>query len=605
MVGAPASASGRWGALMRILFTSPHALLDPASGAAHSMRTLLERLALRGHRVGALTGMVQDGLGAPAAFGQLRAMAGEAGQAGLLHGTLAGVEHRVLRQRSTRLAALPAAQEAALHRQWRRWLRDARPDAVLTFGGMLYSRAVLAQARSAGIRTAFYLAAPGYRDRAAFDDADLVFAVSSAVAEENGLAGDPRVRLISSLIDLDRYRVQAPDPQYVLFVNPQAAKGVAVFAAVAELSERLGRPHRFLVVESRGTWASAVAHFPSLKERGNVTVLQRQDDMRAVYRVARTVMFPSLWFEAAGRVVREAGASGIPVIAHRVGGVAETVPEGLRLLDPPQALLDDWMAPVPDAFARAWLDELDRMHDDGAHRADHSARIRRAVQGYSLDRLVDLVERELGARPVQQRAGAGPGASVVTPHSPLRRILCVGAPCVLDGSSSGAAALRAQLEALAARGHDVRVLCGSLLEAPEAPAAARLLERAPRSGTWLADSAHPQRIVRGGLLRGVRYRVLCFGSNRSEDLLSVEMRMLFLALLDIERGWTPQALVTIGDGLLPPLLRHRARVRGLPVAHWGEGDGLQQAGLGGTNARVRSTGQVDLARALGLSPASS
>jgi len=89
-----------------------------------------------------------------------------------VHGTLAGVEHRVLRQRSTRLAALPAAQEAALHRQWRRWLRDARPDAVLTFGGMLYSRAVLAQARSAGIRTAFYLAAPGYRDRAAFDDAD-------------------------------------------------------------------------------------------------------------------------------------------------------------------------------------------------------------------------------------------------------------------------------------------------------------------------------------------------------------------------------------------------------------------------------------------------
>jgi len=348
---------------MRILFTSPHALLDPASGAAHSMRTLLERLALRGHRVAALTGMVQDGLGSPAAFGPLRATPGEVGQAGLLQGTLAGVDHRVLRQRSTRLAALPAAQEAELHRQWRQWMRHSRPDAVLTFGGMLYSRVVLAQARAAGIRTAFYLAAPGYRDRAAFDDADLVFAVSSAVAEENGLAGDARVRLISSLIELDRYRVQAPDPQYVLFVNPQAAKGVAVFAAVAELSERLGRPHRFLVVESRGTWASAVAHFPSLKERSNVTVWPRQDDMRAVYRVARTVMFPSLWFEAAGRVVREAGASGIPVLAHRVGGVAETVPDGLRLLDPPQELLDDWMAPVPDAFARAWLDELDRMHD--------------------------------------------------------------------------------------------------------------------------------------------------------------------------------------------------------------------------------------------------
>ena len=573
---------------MRLLFTSPHALLDPASGAAHSMRTLLERLAARGHAVASLTGSVQDGLGAPAEFEQLGAAAcGRPGREGgppVLRGRQGGLDHVVVRTGSTRQANLKANEEAGLHRAWRSALRQWRPDAVLTFGGMLYSRLVLAEARTRGIATGFYLAAPGYEGRAAFDDADLVFAVSAAVALENGLAADdPRMRVISSMIDLERYRVSDPDPRYVLFVNPQAAKGVAVFVAVAELSERLGRPHRFLVVESRGTWASAVAQFPSLKQRRNVTVLPRQGDMRAVYRLARTVMFPSLWFEAAGRVVREAGINGIPVVAHRVGGVEETVPHGLRLLEPPQSLCDDWVSAVPEAFARSWLDELDRLHADSAHRAEWSSRIRAAVERYSLEELVSTVERGLaeqgraGRDGVAASRGGGHGAKVATAAEAeaeaaaghgrtAQRILCVGVPCVLDGTSPRAAAVRARLEALAARGHDVRVLCGSVLETPEG---ARLLERAPRSGTWTADTSQPPRLVRGGLLRGVRYRVLCFGTNRAEELLSAELRMLFLALLDIERGWRPEAIITICGGLLPRLLRLRARAQGIPLLHWG------------------------------------
>ena len=559
---------------MRILFTSPHAVLDPASGAAHSMRTLLERLAARGHEVASLTGSVQDGLGAPAEFERLGAAAcgrpGRDGDPPVLRGRQGGLDHVVVRTGSTRHANLKANEEAGLHRAWRSVLRQWRPDAVLTFGGMLYSRLVLAEARARGIATGFYLAAPGYEGRAAFDDADLVFAVSAAVALENGLAADDaRVRVISSVIDLERYRVTDPEPRYVLFVNPQAAKGVAVFAAVAELSERLGRPHRFLVVESRGTWASAVAQFPSLKERRNVTVLPRQGDMRAVYRLTRTLMFPSLWFEAAGRVVREAGINGIPVVAHRVGGVQETVPDGLRLLDPPKSLCDDWVSAVPEAFARSWLDELDRLHADPAHRAECSSRIRAAVERYSLEELVSTVERGLMERRGTGRDG---GSSPGEAHAPARRILCVGVPCVLDGASARAAAVRARLEALAARGHDVRVLCGSVLETPEG---ARLLERAPRSGTWTADTSQPPRLVRGGLLRGVRYRVLCFGTSRAEELLSAELRMVFLALLDIERGWRPEAMITIGGGLLPRLLRLRARARGIPLLHWGRGGGLE------------------------------
>lgn len=575
---------------MRILFTSPHTLLDPASGAAHSVQTLLSRLARRGHEVLALTGSVQDGAGAPGAFSGLRvATLGDARRVST--GVLGGVEHRVLHFADSRLRAMTVREESALYQEWQAVVADWRPDAVLTFGGLVYNRLVLADARARGIRTAFYLAAPGYRERASFDDADVVFAVSAAAARENGLAGDPRVRLISSVLELDRYRVVRREPTYVVFVNPQAAKGLAVFAAVAELSERLGRPHRFLVVESRGTWAAALASLPSLRARRNVTVWPRQDDMRSVYRFAHTVIFPSLWFEAAGRVLREAGVNGIPVVAHRVGGVEETVPDGLVLLDPPTALLDDWMAAVPAAFAAAWLAELDRLHEDGAHYARQSDRIRATVEAYSLDALVSRVEDALreplcahaaGPNAADPAGGAGgPGAEGgalrdcavgvgasapgTDPASARTRILFTSSACLLDTHSEPARRTRTLLEALAARGHDVRVLCGSILSSPGAGA---LLDRTPVSGRWTGGAAGPHGSVRGGVFRGVRYRVVCFASSRLEDHLAKESQTLFLACLDVERTWAPQALLVGGDDLFARLLLQRARSRARAALGW-------------------------------------
>lgn len=558
---------------MRILFFSPHHLLDDGSGAARSMRTLLDALAARGHEVRSLTGNLYDGPERAAGLPANPKMRDSVEP-----------RHAVVEFASTRMLRLRADEEAALFARWRRLVETWRPDAVLSFGGFLCTRLVFAEARAQGIRTVFYLAADGYRDSGAFDDADRILAVSAAIAARAGLVGDPRVRVISSLLQLDDYRVSYREPRYVVFVNPQAAKGLAVFAALAQRSERLGRPHRFLVVESRGTWAAAVAALPALARLGNVTVWPRRDDMREVYAVAHTVIFPSLWFEAAGRVLREAGINGIPVVAHRVGGVEETVPEGLVLLEPPAALLDDWMAPVPEAFAASWLAALDRLAEDQAWYAQCSERIRASVARYSLEALVSRVDEALtdGFGEVLTGGGeraVGPAAAADTPEGAheasstepvaggggARRILFVASACVLDRHSAAAGQLRALLEGLASRGNEVRVLCGSVLQSENGGA---LLERTPVSGRWTGGAAGPQGLVRGGTLRGVRYRVLCFGSSRAERLLAKEAQALFLAYLDIGRAWAPQVLIAGGDDLFAELLRRRAAARALPTLRW-------------------------------------
>jgi glycosyltransferase involved in cell wall biosynthesis len=87
-------------------------------------------------------------------------------------------------------------------------------------------------------------------------------------------------------------------------------------------------------------------------------------------------------YESFGRVAVEAMAAGVPVVAVRGGGVAETVDDGTTgLLVPPQD---------PEAMARA-LERLIR--DAGLRAAMGVAGRRRAEERYSLPRCVEGVLR--------------------------------------------------------------------------------------------------------------------------------------------------------------------------------------------------------------------
>jgi glycosyltransferase involved in cell wall biosynthesis len=51
-------------------------------------------------------------------------------------------------------------------------------------------------------------------------------------------------------------------------------------------------------------------------------------ELESFYRGARFLVVPSLWFETFGLVVGEAMSHGIPVIASRIGALAELVEDG-------------------------------------------------------------------------------------------------------------------------------------------------------------------------------------------------------------------------------------------------------------------------------------
>jgi glycosyltransferase involved in cell wall biosynthesis len=174
-------------------------------------------------------------------------------------------------------------------------------------------------------------------------------ACSRFVAERLADPAASRVVVLRPPIDLARYRAAWRSPRYITLVNPMAPKGLDVALQVARLL-----PHReLLFVESypltRGARAALAAAVRPLR---NVTLRRPTLDMGSVYARTRLLFVPSQVEDAAPRVVLEAQANGIPVVASRIGGIPEVLGDG-GVLCPPSSPASVWAAAIEETLASA------------------------------------------------------------------------------------------------------------------------------------------------------------------------------------------------------------------------------------------------------------
>ncbi|HEY6277606.1 MAG TPA: glycosyltransferase [Streptosporangiaceae bacterium] len=232
-------------------------------------------------------------------------------------------------------------------------LAERRPDAVIVqgTGAEVLAKAVAGQGIPVVMRqiadgSVTGLAAAAARDRAIAQllRSPLVRIVSvsqfidARLRELTGVGSTviyPPIRLSDSLA-LGR------TPEFVTFVNPIDVKGLPVALAVARLL-----PHRrFLFAEAWNTARSQRRHLDAeLARLPNVTFRRRSVGLKEAYRATAVLLMPSQWPEAFGRVVVEASANGIPVVASRVGGIPEAAGESGVLLDA-GASADKWAEAV-------------------------------------------------------------------------------------------------------------------------------------------------------------------------------------------------------------------------------------------------------------------
>ncbi len=232
--------------------------------------------------------------------------------------------------------------EAALARE--------QPDVVLVQAGEPLRMAKAF--RATGVPIVVYLRDVEFHelggDPADFPDLAYI-ANSQFVAERFRAAFGPTPRVIRPLFRAERYATPRA-PKYVTFVNPHPVKGVDLAFEIAALCPEIP----FCFVEG---WPMNREETAALEKRVaaqvNVHLEPRTHDMRQIYQATHTLLVPSQWEEAWGRVVTEAQFSGIPVLASDRGGLPEAVGPGGRVL-------------AHDAPAAAWAAVLRKYWRDRA-----------------------------------------------------------------------------------------------------------------------------------------------------------------------------------------------------------------------------------------------
>jgi glycosyltransferase involved in cell wall biosynthesis len=197
-----------------------------------------------------------------------------------------------------------------------------------------------------------------HRGLGSFDRVRRFLAVSEFVRQKHIEAGmSPRRIRVKRNFAWTAPRRRGPGKYFLYLGRLAPEKGVETLLRAAH-----DLPQRLLVVGEgpQGEALRRAAPAP-VEFTGPVS----PEEVPAILSRARALVVPSLWYEAAPRGILEAYASGVPVVASRIGALPEVVEEGITGVLAEPGSPESWKK----ALGRLADDQESRRLGEGAFRA--------------------------------------------------------------------------------------------------------------------------------------------------------------------------------------------------------------------------------------------
>ncbi|WP_083484482.1 glycosyltransferase [Loktanella sp. 3ANDIMAR09] len=317
-------------AACRILFVSFKALLDRNSGAALELKTVIEALARDESNSAASVSLNCYDVGDSYRLDPRIAseMTDSCNVGRFYHFDDNCIRHYI--------QACPSMNTMNIGRQtYDLFLNNARkviskfdPTVVIFFGSNEILP-VIQFAKNRGTRVVLYTGTASYHEdrQPLFDIADEIVAPSDFIRELYEARFKKNVKVIPTslpfappAINIEQ-KVARRETDFITIINPSTDKGGHVAFSIASHMREIR--NFFLAVEGRATHKYWTEHGYDLSAISNLFWAPWQSDITRILSKTSILLIPSLIPEAAGKVISEAMALGVPVVGSEIGGIQQ------------------------------------------------------------------------------------------------------------------------------------------------------------------------------------------------------------------------------------------------------------------------------------------
>ena len=354
----------------KILFLSDMCVLDRKSGAAICASTWMRILSRVGYRCHSVTMSLFDGDQEVDMKTEFSLDVDPLEHVGSrIRFSIDGIAHNVFSVGTSRGIKVKGTLPENFIKSAAEDIRRIKPDIVFGYGSSLLVP-LRKLAGSLGATRVFYLANGSYVGTTdLLSEVDRIVCPSRSLADYYKKAEGLNCDVLHTVVpDFSSTATVTPEffearrkLGFVTMINPAFAKGGMQFLQVANICQRRLPETKFLCVESRGTREELAKHVNNLDHLSNIWWLPKQVDMKQVFRRTSILLVPSLWFEAAGRVISEAQLCGIPVFVNDVGGTVEQLNGGGTVFRPPIQLLLNHRDLCPPDQVEPWVQALEEL----------------------------------------------------------------------------------------------------------------------------------------------------------------------------------------------------------------------------------------------------